>query len=73
MKFTQAALECIEETGADPEEDLDHLRSGDHTLETLLAFCLDGAGEDRVQGWREYIDTLALELGEWQPRKRGGQ
>jgi hypothetical protein len=56
--FTYAAIENIEETGADWSHDLDRLREGETTPEALLDFCLDGAGEDRVQGWRDYVDGL---------------
>ena len=57
-KFSLAALENIEETGCDPIEDVAAIRSGAHTRESLLAFCLKGADEDRVHGWRDYVDTI---------------
>jgi hypothetical protein len=52
------AAGCVEETGADVGEDMEALRSGKHTPESLLAFCLDGADDDRVQGWRDYVAAL---------------
>ena len=59
LTFTQAALENIEETGCDPRADVEALRSGAHTRESLLAHCLDGADADRVEGWREYVATVS--------------
>lgn len=56
--FSAAALENVQETGCDPHTDLNDLISGDRTAESLLDHCLDGADADRVQGWREYVDTL---------------
>ena len=38
----------VEETGVVPQDDIDALHSGEHTAETLLAHCLDGADDDRV-------------------------
>lgn len=58
IKFTAAALENINETGADVAGDLAALRSGEHTAESLLAFCLDGADDDRAEGWRDYVSAL---------------
>jgi hypothetical protein len=59
-RFTHAAMQNIEETGADVADDLEAMIAGTHTRETLLAFCLEGADEDRVEGWRDYV--LALEI-----------
>lgn len=56
--FSDAALENIEETGADWTYDLERLREGRFTEESLLEHCLDGADDDRVQGWRDYVATL---------------
>jgi hypothetical protein len=58
MKFTHAAQQNIEETGADWQADLADLRSGRRTPAALLAHCLDGADPDREHGWREYVDCL---------------
>lgn len=55
FNFSAAALECIEETGIDPLDDLDRLRSGEVTREALLAECLDGADDDRHDGWHDYV------------------
>ena len=62
MKFTAAAMDNIAETSADVEADLAALRSGQHNESSLLAFCLDGAAEDRVAGWRDYVATLVAEV-----------
>lgn len=58
VTFTRAAAENIRETGCDVAADLAALRRGQQTPEGLLAHCLDGADEDRVQGWRDYVDAL---------------
>lgn len=56
--FSRAALENIEETGANWRRDLEQLLGGSHTPATLLEFCLDGAEPDREQGWRDYVAAL---------------
>jgi hypothetical protein len=61
VELSRAAAECIEQMAAPAAAvaaDLDALRSGKRTAETLLAHCLDGADEDREEGWREYVDAL---------------
>ncbi len=55
IKFTEAASESIYETGIDPADDVERLLDGKITLEELLEECLNGAGPDREQGWREYV------------------
>lgn len=59
-KLTPAAYANVKETGINPSEDLESLIAGE-TTESLLARCLDGADDDRVAGWQEYVDTLAAE------------
>jgi hypothetical protein len=59
LNLTKAALENVEETGCDPEDDIAALLDGRHTEESLLEFCLDGAGEDREEGWNEYVSAVA--------------
>ena len=63
LSFTKAACESIEETGIDPADDVERLLDGRVTIEALLAECLDGAEDDRVQGWREYVRTLEAAVG----------
>lgn len=58
ITLTDAAQRNVEETGAIPALDLDELRSGKTTPERLLAFCANGADDDRMPGWREYVATL---------------
>lgn len=58
--FSAAALEAIEETSADWKRDLLALRHGATTAETLLAKCLDGADDDRAEGWRDYVSALMV-------------
>lgn len=62
VRLSHAAALNVAETGIDPEGDLAALRSGEHTAETLLAYCLDGADEDREHGWREYVAALVAEV-----------
>lgn len=67
IQFSEAAQQNIDETGADYEVDLYELRTGRITAESLLAHCLDGAGEDREQGWRDYVAALVAAGGVEQP------
>ena len=55
LTLSAAAQANVDETGCDPQDDIDAIRSGEHTEESLLAYCLDGAAEDRVPGWHEYV------------------
>lgn len=58
FKFSKAALECIEETDPEVLADMDKVRSGLLSRETLLMACLDGADDDRTRGWRDYVDEI---------------
>jgi hypothetical protein len=58
IKFTQAAQENIDATGINYQDDLDALRSGEHTRESLLAYCLVGADDDVIEGWHDYVSAL---------------
>ena len=58
IRLTPAAQALVDETGCDPQDDIDALRAGTHTEESLLAYCLDGADEDREEGWREYVAAV---------------
>jgi hypothetical protein len=58
VEMTAAAAECVRETGADVAADVASLRSGEHTAESLLVYCLDGADDDRADGWREYVAAV---------------
>lgn len=62
LKFSADVQRNLEETGVDYWSDLEALRSGEHTAESLLAYCLDGADEDRVEAWREYVSALVGEV-----------
>ena len=55
---SQRAIELITETGADPATDVRALRTGAHTRASMLAYCLDGAEGDRVDGWTEYVEAV---------------
>jgi uncharacterized protein (DUF1786 family) len=61
MNWTPAAMEVAEETGlrhAEVADEIERVRNGELTREALLARCLDGADEDRVAGWTEYVDAV---------------
>lgn len=58
LTFSHAAQINIAETDADWQRDLADLISGKTTPAALLAHCLDGADDDRVGGWEEYVATL---------------
>jgi hypothetical protein len=56
--FSKAALESIEETGINPVEDLERLLMHRVTPAELLEECLQGAEDDREEGWRDYVSAL---------------
>lgn len=58
FKFSDAALEAIEEMDADFEADAAQIADGRLTREALLVHCLNGAEPDREQGWRDYVDAI---------------
>jgi hypothetical protein len=58
IDLSAAAIANVQETGIDPSADVERIRSGSVTREALLAECLDGADEDRVEGWREYVSAV---------------
>jgi len=64
VTMTSSAAANVAETGTDVAADLAALRAGTTTRRALLAECLDGADEDRIEGWREYVEALSLALGE---------
>ena len=61
IDLSHDALGCIEEAGADVASDVIDLATGEQTEARLLAQCLDGAeGDDRVQGWHDYVEACVL-------------
>lgn len=58
IRFTKAAQECIDETGIDFMLDVQRLREGSVTVSALQAECLDGADDDRHQGWSDYVNAV---------------
>lgn len=60
FKFSHDALSSIEETGCDPEADLQALIAGTQTPAGLWAHCVDGAGDDRIAGWRDYFFEIIV-------------
>ena len=63
IKFTPAALANIDETGTNWRTDVAGLLAGT-TREELLEHCLDGAEEDRVEGWHDYVEAVVFEAEE---------
>jgi hypothetical protein len=63
IQLTVAAQQNVDETGVSPESDLADLVSGALSEGDLLAACLDGADDDRVAGWREYVAALVALSG----------
>lgn len=57
ISLTTAALANIEETGTDVDADIARVRDG-LTRDVLLAECLDGADDDRVEGWEDYVSAV---------------
>jgi predicted HicB family RNase H-like nuclease len=60
IRFSLAAAECIREAGISQHEiasDAVSIRDG-RTRESLLEHCLDGAGDDRHEGWRDYVSAV---------------
>lgn len=60
VQMSKAAAENVVETGADVQADVAAMRTGAHTRASLLAYCLDGAEDDRADGWREYVSAVVL-------------
>lgn len=63
LNLSTNALTTLQEVGlADDESvsrDVAKLRFGEHTRQTLLDECLDGAeGEARIAAWTEYVDAV---------------
>lgn len=59
VKMSLAAAKNVEECGVDVEADVVAVRGG-KPAESLLAECLDSADDDRVSGWRDYVDAIAV-------------
>ncbi len=62
FQFSREALENIAETGADPEQDRADIITGKHSRESLLEHCLDGADDDRREGWEDYVSEIMSTL-----------
>jgi hypothetical protein len=68
--FTPAAEAIIEEMAIEPQDDVDAIRRGEWTKESLLAYCLEAdAGTPmqddpkRIQAWNEYVDGVFAAVG----------
>lgn len=60
FNFSPEALCAIEETGCDPQADIDALFAGTQTPAALWAHCIDGADDDRLAGWRDYFSAIVI-------------
>ena len=60
FKFSHDALSSIEETGCDPDADLQALVTGTQTPAGLWAHCVDGADDDRLDGWKDYFSEVII-------------
>ena len=61
LNLTAAAAANLSEVGMgamDVTLDIESVASGQRTAEQLLEDCLDGADDDRVQGWRVYVAAV---------------
>lgn len=72
VELTKEAYENLEEVGmldgADMARDVQNLKTGDVAPYRLLAQCLDGADDDRAEGWRDYVAACCREAGVEPPR-----
>ena len=57
-RFTNEANANIDEMCTDYKYDLERITELGWTPEEILAECIEGADEDRVQGWHDYVDAL---------------
>jgi len=58
IKLTSAAQANVDESGCDPDADVNAIRAGKLTRGSLLVHCLDGADVDRIHGWHDYVDAV---------------
>lgn len=56
--MTTAAARNVAETSTDVDVDIRRFRTGVIDRAALLAECLDGADDDRTDGWRDYVDHV---------------
>jgi hypothetical protein len=68
ITFTDAALRNIEEAGLSATTvagDVLALRARGMTAAELLNECLNGADDDRVRGWHDYVAAVADAAKVW--------
>ena len=61
LALSDDAVANLEEVGMgveDVEADVAAVRDGTKSRDELLEHCLDGAGDDREQGWRDYVEAV---------------
>lgn len=58
QNFSAAAIRNIEETGIDPLEDVRRVREMLVSRDALLEECLQGADDDRIDGWQDYVSAI---------------
>lgn len=57
IRLSDAAQANVDETGTDPSVDVARVQNG-LTREALLLECIDGADDDRLLGWSEYVEAV---------------
>lgn len=57
LMLSADAVDNVRETGTVPADDVRRVREG-LSAAVLLAECLNGADDDRVTGWRDYVDAV---------------
>lgn len=64
IQFSREAAECIVETMTESEvlADVESLRAG-YDIGKLTEHCLDGADDDRMVGWLEYVQAVQAAAG----------
>lgn len=70
VRMSLAAAICVEETGIDPSVDVAslrieiELRGAEAASVNLAAQYLDGADDDRREGWDDYVTAIVLAVGD---------
>lgn len=70
VEMTFDAAECVESASADVRADVRAMLDGSSTAEALLSWCLDGADEESVSGWREYVEAIEAHVERVQSKAR---
>lgn len=66
VELTDAAADNLREVGMGIEEvagDLQNVRNGDLSIPRLRERCLDGADDNRREGWLDYVSAIEYAAG----------